>query len=162
MLIDDALEAIRDMVERFIPAHSRAADVRIQQATVEVECLAQCGSFGAESAAIGRMIRVACDFDSLSAISDWRALGQNAAADAAVGAGSSNGAHGHTSDSAEGEPTAECMTEPVDGANFNRKCRGMITLISSGPPLPSRTATCRASRRCPCLRASVRSTTVHP
>src|SRR5262249_22478081 len=72
-------EARGDTVERGIPGRRAAVDLRLQQAVVGRQRVAERGTLRAQAAAVGRMVGIAGD----------RAVGadRDAAADAAIGTG---------------------------------------------------------------------------
>ena len=90
---DDVLEAVRDMVERVAPGHAlhgalAAADHRMQQAVLEAQRLAERRALRAQPAEIGGMLGIARNRRAAPAVGRR----ENAAADAAIGAGGADGA----------------------------------------------------------------------
>ena len=84
MRCDRLQKALRDEVERSLPAALGAPDDRTEQPIVERERLSERRAFGAEAAEIRGMVRVALDVRSEPAVAR---TGENAAADPAIGAG---------------------------------------------------------------------------
>ncbi len=76
-------EALRDMVERVVPAGLAGADHRVKQAAFEADRLAEMGALGAELTEVGGVIGIAGD--RRGSVAGPRC--EHAAADAAIGAG---------------------------------------------------------------------------
>ena len=89
MLLDDGLESRGDRVQRRVPVAGFTIHLRLQQASLQVQCLAQRRALGTKPAEIGRMLRVALDGDR--AVGSRR--GDDTAADTAIGTGSFDFVH---------------------------------------------------------------------
>ncbi len=63
MLADDPVEAPGNLLERGVPAHLPATNVGVQQSAIESDGLGERRAFRAQASEIGRMARVATDFD---------------------------------------------------------------------------------------------------
>src|SRR4029450_6626326 len=89
---DDVLEAVRDVVERVAPGHPlhgplAAADHRIEQPVCQAELLAERRALRAQTAEIGGMLGIARYRRPTPSVRRR----QDAAADAAIGAGGADG-----------------------------------------------------------------------
>ena len=82
-------KAVRDEGERLVPARPPLADHRVEQPSLQAERLAEMRALRAQLAAVGRMVRVACNGDA-AVLRDARL---DAAADAAIGAGRADRVH---------------------------------------------------------------------
>jgi len=74
-----------DAIERRVPARPATMDLRMQQAVVEIDRLAECRAFRAEPAEIGRMLWIAAHVHAAVG----RNAGDDPAPDAAIGTGGS-------------------------------------------------------------------------
>ena len=86
--LDDPLEAIRNAIERRVPIDARERAVRLpqhgmQQASAQAERLTERRALRAQPAEIRRMLGIAGDVGAATSVR----LGQDSAADAAIGAG---------------------------------------------------------------------------
>jgi hypothetical protein len=93
--LDDVRETMRDMVERVAPGRPlhgalAAADHRVEQPVLEAERFAERRAFRTQPSEIGGMLRIAGDRSAPTAV----CCRQDAAADAAIGAGRARGANG--------------------------------------------------------------------
>ena len=62
VLVDDATKFLSDAIERLVPCNLLAANFGMQQTAVESERFTERGAFGAQLAAIGRVIWITRDF----------------------------------------------------------------------------------------------------
>src|SRR5882724_8270062 len=122
---------MRDMVERVAPGHALhaalvAADHRVQQAVGETKRLAERRALRAQPAEIGGMIGIARYRSTTPAVGRR----QDAATDAAIGAGGADGAEIRIDDAHVADPVMPPLNEaPASGRT---SCRSEFSASAAG------------------------------